>query len=254
MIYLTVSPFTEGQSFIHRRDPRVKVLIALLFIFILATTQHPLTLGMGFGCAILMIWLAQLPVIPLLQRIFALNLFNLLLFLILPFAVTGTPLLQFGNLVGSDVGLQQAFEITIKTNAILLWLTALLSTIDTLTLSHVLRHFYVPDKLILLLLFTLRYIEVLHQEYLRLRQAMKIRAFVPRANRHTYRSFAYLIGMLLVKSLDRSERIMAAMKCRGFHGKFFLYHHFKLNITDIGFAIVMFTSGLGLAGIAWFLP
>ncbi len=254
MLYLTISPFTEGNSFIHRCDPRVKVLIALIFISIFATTQHLLVLSIGFSFALGMVWLARLPKIFILQRLLTLNLFNLLLFLILPFTVTGTPQFQVGNLIGSDTGLQQAIEITLKTNTILLWLTVLLSTIDNITLAHVLRYFYVPDKLILLLLFTLRYIEVLYQEYLRLRQAMKIRAFVPRANRHTYRCFAYLIGMLLVKSLDRSERIMAAMKCRGFRGKFYLYHHFNLNLADIGFGIIMLTAGFGLIGIAWLLP
>ncbi len=252
-MYLSSSPFTEGNSFIHRRDPRVKILIALLFSLLFATTGHFLVLKIGFATALIMVWFTQLPRRPLLQRLLTLNLFNLLIFLVLPLNISGVGW-QFGALHVSELGLQQAIEITLKTNTILLWLTILLSTIETVILAHALHDFRIPDKLILLLLFTLRYIEVLYREYSRLRQAMLIRAFRPQMNRHTYRSIAYLIGMLLIKSFDRSERMMAAMKCRGFHGKFFLLHDFHLNDADLSFGALMLGGGLGLVGIAWFLP
>lgn len=252
-MYLSSSPFTEGDSFIHRCDPRVKILITLLFSLLFATTKHFLVPSLGLIIALSMVWITQLPRRPLLQRLLTLNLFNLLIFIVLPFTIPGEGW-QLGLLQFSNHGLLQAIEITIKTNTILLWLTVLLSTIETVILAHALRYFYIPDKLILLLLFTLRYIEVLHQEYSRLRQAMKIRAFCPKMNAHTYRSIAHLVGMLLIKSFDRSERMMAAMKCRGFHGKFFLLHDFQLNRADLSFGALMLSVGLGLIGIAWFLP
>jgi cobalt/nickel transport system permease protein len=95
----------------------------------------------------------------------------------------------------------------------------------------------VPDKLTHLLLFTVRYLDVLHREYLRLWAAMKTRGFRPRVNRHTYRSYSYLVGMLLVRSFDRSERVVAAMKCRGFRGRFYLLDHFALSRSDLPFCI-----------------
>ncbi len=79
--------------------------------------------------------------------------------------------------------------------------------------------------------------DVLHREYLRLRAAMKARGFRPRLDRHTYRSFGYLVGMLLVRSLDRAERIAAAMKCRGFRGHFFMLDHFAFSRRDVSFCI-----------------
>ena len=91
--------------------------------------------------------------------------------------------------------------------------------------------------LIHLLLFTVRYIDVLHREYLRLAAAMKVRAFRPRMNLHTYATYGNLVGMLLVRSLDRSERILAAMKCRGFQGHFYLLDHFTCSRRDLWFAV-----------------
>jgi cobalt/nickel transport system permease protein len=77
-----------------------------------------------------------------------------------------------------------------------------------------------------------RYIDVLDAEFMRLRQAMRARAFVPRSNRHSWNSFGWLIGMLLVRSLERSERILAAMKCRGFDGRLYLLEDYRWRVQD----------------------
>jgi cobalt/nickel transport system permease protein len=120
---------------------------------------------------------------------------------------------------------------------VVLTLVVLLGTMDAVTLGHTLHHLHVPEKLTHLMLFTVRYLDVLNREYLRLRAAMKARGFRPRFNRHTYRSFGYLVGMLLVRSLDRAERIAAAMKCRGFQGHFFLLDHFAFSRRDVPFCL-----------------
>jgi cobalt/nickel transport system permease protein len=83
-----------------------------------------------------------------------------------------------------------------------------------------------------LLLFTYRYIYVFEQEYRRLVQAMKIRGFQARTNLHTYRSYAYLAAMLLVRSFDRAERVFAAMRCRGFNGTFYSLKSFSWQRRD----------------------
>jgi cobalt/nickel transport system permease protein len=76
---------------------------------------------------------------------------------------------------------------------------------------------------------------------------MKVRAFRPRMDRHTYRTYGYLVGMLLVRSLERSERIVAAMKCRGFRGRFYLLEHFAFSRRDAWFAVAAAALGTVLA-------
>ena len=95
--------------------------------------------------------------------------------------------------------------------------------------------------------FTVRYLDVLHHELDRLRRAMAVRCFRPRMNRHTYRSVGYLVGMLLVKSFDRSERIVAAMKCRGFQGRFYVAGPLALTALDAAFAAAV-AAAVGLLG------
>jgi cobalt/nickel transport system permease protein len=49
--------------------------------------------------------------------------------------------------------------------------------------------------------------------------------------------------MLFVRSLERAEQILIAMKCRGFQGTYPLLHHFHFSLRDIKFAF-LFIIGL----------
>ena len=76
------------------------------------------------------------------------------------------------------------------------------------------------------------------QEYERLLRAAKARGFKPKTNMHTYRTYAYLVGMLLVRAVERAERVHKAMICRGFRGRFYSLHKFSMSPLDWVWSIV----------------
>jgi len=246
VIYLT---FAEGDSPIHRLDPRLRVIVVAVFSILIATT-HSLTVALcGLLLGALLAALAELPNRGLLTRLLVVNGFVLFLWIFLPFSHAGEEaLFRMGRLEATREGVMYATLITLKCNAIALAVSALLSTIEVTALGHALYHLWVPEKLIHLYMFTIRYFHVIRHEYERLATAAKVRGFRPRVNRHTYRTYGYLVGMLLVNSLDRAERVLAAMKCRGFLGRFYLLKHFEIRRADVLFG----TSALiVLAVLAW---
>ena len=72
-------------------------------------------------------------------------------------------------------------------------------------------------------------------------------------NFHTYGSYAFMLAMLLVRSLERSERIMAAMKCRGFRGTFWLLDHFVFTRRDAVFAVVVAAALMIVGSGEWLI-
>jgi cobalt/nickel transport system permease protein len=176
--------------------------------------------------AVLAVVLARMPLVPLLRRLVPLEFLLVVIGAILCCSGSAGPHPPVGPLGLSREGLGLTAVIALKAHALVLGWAALVGTMDMVTLGHALGHLRVPTKLAHLLLFTVRYLDVLHREYLRLRAAMKVRSFRPRISGHTYRAYGYLVGMLLVRSFDRSERVLAAMKCRGFRGHFYLLEHF----------------------------
>ena len=205
----------------------------------------------GAGLALLLAALAQLPLRATLRRLAPVNVFVLLMWLLLPLTGRGEALAHVGPVAVSAEGCRVAGQITLKANAVLLLFTALVGTMDVSTLGHALHHLRAPEQLAHLFLFTVRYVDVLRHEHGRLAQAMKVRCFRPRARMHTYRSIAHMVGMLLVGSFDRSERIMAAMKCRGFSGRFYLLDHFRAGRRDIVFGLAAGAVVAGLALMEW---
>jgi len=245
--------FSEGRSLLARIDPRLRIVAAAVLAVFVAVARQPAALWLSAGMAVLACVLCGLPVNTVAKRLLPLNALMLVLAVLLGLGSEGRPLLVIGPLGFSEVGLQLAGTIALKGNTILLAMLALLGTMEPATLGHALSHLRVPDRLAHLLLFTIRYVDVLHRELRRMRNAMKARAFRPGLNWHTYRSYGYLVGMLLVRSLERAERVSAAMKCRGFSGQFYLLEHFAFSWIDAVFAVAAVLAAATLAAAEWLL-
>lgn len=243
-------PMAAGDSCLHRMDPRAKMIIATVFSLVVAMGRGWTMLGLALGLGLLAMALARLPWGLVLKRMLVVNFFIAFLWVMLPFTLTT----QGGWSLSVDRGgAALALAITLKANAIVLVLMSLVSTTPVVRLLHALHHMKVSDKLVHLFMFFFRYIHVFNQEYQRMRAAMRVRAFVPRSNLHTYRSIAHLVGMLLVRSYDRAERVYQAMLCRGFTGTYWVLDHFHWHRRDMVFSYagaasmaVLIIAGVGL--------
>jgi len=239
-------PFAQGNSLIHRMDPRMRLIAAALLTIPTALLQHVEPALTALGAGILFIILSRLPVKKVLSRLMVVNAFILFLWIFLPFSTPGTLTQTIGPFRITSEGINLALLITIKSNAVVLTLMALMGTIAVQDLGPAMQQLKIPNKLCHILLFTYRYIFVIHQEYMTMRQAMTARGFRPKTDKHTYRSYAWLVGMLLVKSWDRAERVFGAMKCRGFKGRFYTLAEFTTSPKDYIFLVgcLVFTLGI----------
>lgn len=243
--------FSAGESIVHGLDPRIKIIVAILFSVVVAVSSNFWALFTALAVSLSLIVLARLSAKTVFYRLLLVNGLILFLWLLIPFTFKGEALFTIGPLVGTREGVLYASQITVKCNAILLAMIALVATIPIFTLGHAMSQLHFPDKIIHLFLFTYRYIHVIFQEYHRLTNAMKIRGFIARTNIHTYRSYAYLVGMLLVKSYDRAERVYEAMLCRGFSGRYYTLSRFSIKTGDILYLSLMLAAIIGLVVLQW---
>jgi len=232
-------PFAAGQSCIHRLDPRIRVVFAVLTSIVVAVGTTFPALITALGMALLLIGLAGLKLGTVMRRLLWVNAFVLFLWLVLPFSYDGRALFTIGPFTATEPGVVITAQITLKSNAILLTLIALVATMTTVTLGHALNALRLPDKLVHLLLMTYRYLFVLEQESQRLIRAAKIRGFKPGTSIHAYKTYAYLVGMLFVKASERATRVYQAMKCRGFNGRFYCLRDFAVTGSDRFLAILL---------------
>ncbi len=234
----------HGSGWVTTRDPRLRILAAMLFALVTVSLQHPAVLFVAFLFAVALA--VSVGLADLWRRLLTLEGFMLILLISLPFTVSGRPVFAFGALAASDAGFALALMILLKANAVVLVLLALIGSLEPMVFGHALARLGVPKKLVHLLLLTIRQIHLLHQEFIRLRQAMRARGFVPRSNRHTWNSYGWLMGMLLVRSLARSRRLLAAMHCRGFRGRLYLLDSSQWQSADsaLAFGFILLLGSL----------
>ena len=100
-----------------------------------------------------------------------------------------------------------------------------------------------------LFLFTARYVHVIAQEWRTLLVAARLRGFRPRTSMHTYRTLASLLGLLLVRSYERSLRVREAMLLRGFSGHFRSVSSFRAHTGDYFFALGLLLCMAGILAV-----
>ncbi len=243
--------YAIGNSCFHRLDPRVKLVAATLYAFLVASAGRFSTLGAALLISSILLFLTRLPFRALAKRILLVNGFIGLFWLVLPWSIAGEPLAGIGFVTLSREGTLLAARLTLKSNAILLAFIALVATSSIASIGRAMSLLRLPDKLVQLLLMTYRYVFVLEQEYERLRRAVSARSFAPCTSIHTYRTFACLSGMLIVRAAERAERVSWAMRCRGFRGKFHALYELVLTPNDKIWAAVLGAAVLLLGTIEW---
>lgn len=204
---------------IERLAPRARLAAALLLLLAVASLRGLPAAGLALmlGCGLVLVSGQGLR--PLGRRLVHLEGFMIVLLVMLPFTMTGRPLLALGPFVASAEGLLRAAGIMLRVNAAMLIVFALLGGLEPVRLGHAARRLGAPLRLVQLFLFTTRHVEIFRDEIRRRREAMRARGFSARASLHVWRSYGHLAGMVLVRSMDKAERVEEAMRARGFDGR-----------------------------------
>ena len=246
--------FAFGDSIVHRIDPRVRVISAVLYSFIVALSGATATLLAAVAVSAGLVFLARLDAGKVAGRLKVLAGFLVLMWLILPLTYQGAPLMRLGPLSVTRPGVALAAMISLKSIAILLAFITLAATMSFPELGRALHRLGCPGKFVHHLLMTYRYIFVIEAEYHRLLRAVKIRSFRPKTSLHTYKTYAYLVGMLFVRASERAVRVHQAMCCRGFDGRFYCLSQFPPSGRNRVFAAAMGGVLAGLVVLEYLSP
>ena len=228
------------ETYLHRLDGRTKVLTTLVFIAIavsfgryevsrlLPLLMYPAALitagNVPFGYVLRRVLYAT----PFVIFIAMFNLF-----------FDRAPILHWGGIavsggVVSFASIMLRFMLTVGTAVALVAVTGIFDV------CMALERLKVPRVFVLQLLFVYRYIFVLIEEALRLVRAHKMRscgrALSPRV-------FARMVGQLLLRTVDRAQRVHQSMLCRGFNGAIHLPRGDALRQHDWAF-IFLWTAFL----------
>ncbi len=204
------------DTFVHRLDPRAKVVTTILFLFtVISFPKYEIAALMPFFLVpVLLTTLGDIPVKFLLNKVVIVSPFAIFIGIFNPLLDTRTVAVIAG--VPLSAGWVSFIAILVKFTLTISAALLLIATTSFPGVCHALRRLGVPAIFVSQLLFLYRYLFVLMEEAMRLVRARDMRSFGEHGS--GMKIVVRLIGTLFLRTVERAERIYSAMLSRGFNG------------------------------------
>ncbi len=243
MHFSTFDQYVARQSLIHELDPRLKIVLTILFI--VSNVFLPDGSWWAFGVAWLAVMgvttLARVPWSYILKRSLIAVPFTLAAVTViftLPGETVGSFQLGSWTFTATDAGLLRFGSIFVRG-----WLSVQMAFLLTATtqfpdILHGLRHLRVPSILVSIISFMYRYLFVLADEAGRLIRGRAARSASMQGQKSgrsiTWRAkvAGSMIGQLFIRSMERSDRVYNAMLARGYSGEMLTMNPHKMMGQD----------------------
>lgn len=253
---ITLGQFFPGNSFIHKLDPRAKIVITLCFIIVLFLCKNFFSLGLLFISALVAIALSKISfkvILKGLKMIVVLVVFTGILQI--AYNDEGTvlwkPFEQFGFQITTG-GVFSAVFIIARIVALILFSSLLTYTTSPTALSDAIERLLSPLKLFkvnvnslsMMMTIALRFIPTLIEEIDIIMSAQKARGADLETGTLTQRAKALVPVFipLIVSSFRRAYELAFAMECRCYTGdnKRTRMKEMKLGVRDyVAFAVLL---------------
>jgi cobalt/nickel transport system permease protein len=241
MHHAYIDKFAYQDSFFHRLDGRVKLIVVLVFtalVIALPRTSPAILACYAIGPFAVLVW-AKIPLKFAFKHILVISPFVLVLALSCPLYDRTPVIVAFGPLTWrSSLGWMRCFTILGKFVVTMLALIALASTTRFNDLLVGLQKLGLPRLLVIQLGFLYRYIFILidrAHHILQARAGRKLRSLGFGAE---FRCAAAMLGSLLIRSINNAEHTSIAMQARGFDGTWRTVSKLKMRSADLCFAVI----------------
>lgn len=208
----------HGHSPLHRAPAHLKITALLGFMLVVVAIPRQWYAAYAAAATLLLIMVAVSRVPPryLLARMVVEVPFAVFALLI-PFVATG-PRTEVLGVTVSEPGLAAAVALLLKATLGVLAALLLAATTEGDQVLAGLQRLRLPQQLVQILGFMLRYLDVVTAELGRMLVAMRSRGRDPRSPRQ-WPALAKALGALFIRSYERGERVHLAMLSRGYTGR-----------------------------------
>jgi cobalt/nickel transport system permease protein len=209
--------YRHGVTPVHRLPAQCKLVATIAFVLVVVLT--PREQFWAFGChAVLLAGVAAIARVPapLIGKRLLVELPFVLFAVLLPFVAHGERVDVLGLHLSVE-GLYGAWNILAKATLGVIASILLAATTDLPDLLGGLQRLRMPQLLVQIMTFMLRYSQVVTSDMARMRIARESRGFAGRDIRQ-FRVFANAVQALFIRSYERGERVHTAMLSRGYTG------------------------------------
>ena len=225
---ITIGQFFPGNSVIHRMDPRMKIVLTLVYIVMLFVASNYFGLLIGILFLIVTYGISKIPprmILKSLKPIIPIIVFTALLNM---FFVSGEPLVQFWFITISREGVSLAIFMVIRIVCLIAGTSLMTYTTSPIALTDGIERLLGPLKkirfpaheLAMMMTIALRFIPTLIEETEKIMNAQKARGADLESGSLIQRAKALIpiLIPLFVSAFRRADDLALAMECRCYRG------------------------------------
>ncbi|MDF2566910.1 MAG: transporter rane component [Oscillospiraceae bacterium] len=225
---ITIGQYFPGESFVHKLDPRMKIVLTIAYVVMLFLTNNVYGFIISVGFLVLsysisrisfkMILKSLKPIVPIILFTAILNLFF----------VNGDPLFKWWVISISAQGVKLAVFMSLRVifliagTSLLTYTTSPIELTDgiELLLSPLKKVKFPVHELAMMMTIALRFIPTLIEETDKIMSAQKARGADLESGGIVQRAKALIpiLIPLFISAFRRAEELALAMECRCYHG------------------------------------
>jgi energy-coupling factor transport system permease protein len=262
----------EKDSWVHRMDPRVKIIMVVCLASLPLLFSDPLYLLGWFLFFSLLLWTAKIDLRPIIA------LFYGALIMVFVYIMYGTFLAypddvlalakfvwRWGPLVATDIGFYNGLILGSRLLILLMPVTLVIATTEPSQLAKGFMKMGTPIVISFILLATLRFLPLVFEVAARVMEAQRVRGLNYKTFKERVNNFKFLLLPLFINTLRQSRTLGLAVESKGFGARKWneFYRDFAMHQSDwvilttlVLFVIVVIyvRFGLNLGWIAIYRP
>ena len=220
---ITIGQHFPGNSLVHRFDPRLKLVLTILYIVLLFAASNPLGLTLSLVFLAVMYAVAKIPfklILPIIVFTAVLNLFFV--------SGEGDPVFKLGFLTVYAEGIRYAVLMAVRVMALIAGTSLLTYTTSPIVLTDAIEQLLKPlgrlhfpvHELAMMMSIALRFIPTLIEETDKIMNAQKARGAQLDNGKMTERIKALVpvLVPLFISAFRRADELAMAMECRCYRG------------------------------------
>ena len=255
---ITIGQYFPGKSFIHRLDPRVKIILTIGYIVMLFVALSPGGIGLSVVFLVACYWVSRIPprmVVKSLKPVVPIIIFTAVLNM---FFIEGDPLFQWWIIKITREGLSTAILMAVRIICLIAGTSLLTYTTSPIVLTDGIERLLSPLKrlklpvheLAMMMTIALRFIPTLIEETDKIMSAQKARGADLESGGLMQRAKALIpiLIPLFVSAFRRADELALAMECRCYRGGEGRTRMKQLKITgsDIAACVIMTVTLVGI--------
>lgn len=246
---MNLDPYIYKRTFLHVINTKIKTILYLIYMILSSITENIYFSTILLLTSILLLFFLEVKPYKLIHRVkYPIFLLSLIILSTAIFSID-----TYNNYENLKNVIKISYVLFSRSLASLFFTISYFSTTKLIFLTNVLIKFHIPNMIIQIFIFGYRFIYILIDELNKLIKSSTIKGFKFCIKLRNLIVLSNMIGILFIKSYEKSNLLFNTMLSRGYNEKINIINNEKLTDIDYKFLLLSLLYTIIVFYISYFI-